>query len=259
MTQFLSKLMTIGALSLPVTALFAQSALADKSDFQIVNRTGAIIRELYISDSSLDDWGNDILGSNTLDNGSRVRVNFTDMSRNRCFYDVRAVLMDDQEISDYQLNVCTESSYTIADIGVIDSQNSAVEVQEQTPIAFEAELLGLTNRERRQAGLPPLRLSAPLGRAAQFHAEDMNSNSYLEHEGLDGSKPWDRAEREGYEGSYIGENIAVGGSSPEETIEQWMNSPGHRGNILSSEYTEIGFGYSSQNDNHYWVQVFGNR
>lgn len=136
--------------------------------------------------------------------------------------------------------------------------------QSKTPIIlasrYDSQLLELTNAERRKAGLPPLRLSPQLGQAAQSHAEDMVRNNYFNHTGANGSQPSDRARAAGYSGSYIGENIAAGKANPADTIRQWMNSPGHRANILRREYTEIGFGYvnaSSTQYRHFWVQVFG--
>ncbi|WP_069472744.1 CAP domain-containing protein [Candidatus Marithrix sp. Canyon 246] len=125
---------------------------------------------------------------------------------------------------------------------------------------YDAELLRLTNLERKKVGLPALSLSSQLNQAAQSHADDMTKNNYFSHTGLNGSQPWDRAEAAGYNYSYVGENIAAGRSTPTETINQWMNSQGHRENILNSNYTEIGFGYShldSSKYRHYWVQVFG--
>jgi hypothetical protein len=125
---------------------------------------------------------------------------------------------------------------------------------------YDAELLQLTNLERQKVGLPALSLSNQLNQAAQNHAEDMTKNNYFSHTGLNGSQPWDRAEAAGYNYSYVGENIAAGRSTPAETINQWMNSQGHRENILNNNYTEIGFGYShldSSKYRHYWVQVFG--
>lgn len=125
---------------------------------------------------------------------------------------------------------------------------------------YEAELLRLTNLERQKAGIAALRLSNQLNQAAQNHADDMAKNHYFNHTGLNGSQPSDRATAAGYNYSYIGENIAAGGSTPAATIQQWMNSQGHRENILNSNYTEIGFGYSYSNSSqyrHYWVQVFG--
>lgn len=126
---------------------------------------------------------------------------------------------------------------------------------------YDTDLLALTNNERAQAGLPPLRYSPALGQAAQLHAEDMVDNNFFSHTGSDGSSVGSRARANGYAYSYVGENIAAGSPNPAGALEQWMNSPGHRGNILKPEYTEIGFGYVSDPSSpygHYWVQVFGN-
>lgn len=125
---------------------------------------------------------------------------------------------------------------------------------------FDAQLLQLTNEQRRRAGLQPLRLSSKLGQAAQSHAQDMAQNNIFSHTGSNGSTMVDRVKKVGYSYSTVGENIAAGGDTPAATIQQWMNSPGHRRNILNPSFTEIGFGYLSAPNTeygHYWVQVFG--
>lgn len=125
---------------------------------------------------------------------------------------------------------------------------------------YDAELLRLTNLERQKAGVAALSLSNQLNQAAQNHADDMAKNNYFSHTGLNGSTMSDRVNATGYTYSSLGENIAAGRSTPADTIKQWMNSQGHRENILNSNYTEIGFGYShldSSKYRHYWVQVFG--
>ncbi len=125
---------------------------------------------------------------------------------------------------------------------------------------FDAELLKLTNAERKRAGLPALKLSSPLGQAAQKHAENMARKNYFSHTSLNGSSVGDRVKAQGYQYSYVGENIAAGKTTSAKTIQQWMNSSGHRKNILKRDYTEIGFGYAYNEKSkykHYWVQVFG--
>ncbi|MBD2179099.1 CAP domain-containing protein [Pseudanabaena sp. FACHB-1998] len=125
---------------------------------------------------------------------------------------------------------------------------------------FETELLKLTNLERKKLGLAPLKLSVKLTRAAQFHAEDMANKNYFSHTGKNGSSMADRTKVVGYKYSFLGENLAAGRATPEGTVRQWMNSTGHRANILNEKFTEIGFGYAiSPNSRyrHYWVQVFG--
>jgi uncharacterized protein YkwD len=130
----------------------------------------------------------------------------------------------------------------------------------QNLVNFESELLKLTNLERKKLGLAALRRSPQLAQAAQSHAVDMAKNNYFSHRGLNGSSMADRVKRSGYAYSTIGENIAAGKATPEGTIRQWMNSPGHRANILNSKFTEIGFGYANAPNSpyrHYWVQLFG--
>jgi hypothetical protein len=80
----------------------------------------------------------------------------------------------------------------------------------------------------------------------------MNTNNYFNHRGIDGSSPTERAQRAGYR-SGVGENIAYGVSSAQDAFKLWMNSPGHRSNILNPSYTDLGLGISS----NYWVQNFG--
>lgn len=129
-----------------------------------------------------------------------------------------------------------------------------------TTPTYLIELLNLTNAERERAGLAPLNLSDSLTSAAQLHAEDLVRSNSFSHTGSDGSQPSDRALAAGYPFRYVGENIAAGGSTASITMQQWMNSAGHRANILKPEYTEVGFGYVADANTpyrHYWVQVFG--
>jgi len=132
--------------------------------------------------------------------------------------------------------------------------------QATSNVNFESELLRLTNLERQKAGLSPLKLSSRLTDAAQSHAVDMANNNYFSHTGRNGSSVGNRAKANGYKYRVVGENLAAGRATPEGTIRQWMNSPGHRANILNQRFTEIGFGYANAPNSsyrHYWVQVFG--
>ena len=115
------------------------------------------------------------------------------------------------------------------------------------------------NVERKKANLQPLTLNGQLGQAAQNHTNDMVSKSYFSHTSPSGSTMTSRVNATGYTYSAIGENIAAGNSTASETMTQWMNSPGHRANILSPKFRELGVGYASSNDQYryYWTQVFG--
>jgi uncharacterized protein YkwD len=125
---------------------------------------------------------------------------------------------------------------------------------------FQAQLLQMLNAERQKIGAPPLRISSQLAQAAQRHADDMAKNNFLSHEGSDGSTMESRIQETGYAFSAIAENVAGGQPTPESVIQTWLNSSGHRRNMLNPEYTEIGIGYatnSSSQYTHYWTQVFG--
>lgn len=130
---------------------------------------------------------------------------------------------------------------------------------------FVNEVLKLTNEERSDRGLKPLKLNNRLMNTAEGHSQSMAMNDFVGHKDpTDGSSSQDRVEDSGYEWSRWGENVAAGQSTPEDVINGWMNSPGHRSNVLNPNFTEMGIGYEflvddngSVNYNHYWTQVFG--
>jgi len=106
----------------------------------------------------------------------------------------------------------------------------------------------------------PLTLNHQLDEAALLHAQDMADQGYFEHVSLDGREPWDRMNDSGYFGSAYGENIAAGLPGVGATFDQWVNSPGHCSNMMSSDFRELGVGYHPQQGTqytHYWVQNFG--
>ncbi|WP_043488150.1 MULTISPECIES: CAP domain-containing protein [Streptomyces] len=116
----------------------------------------------------------------------------------------------------------------------------------------------LTNAERAAAGLPPLAPDPNLTVAAQRHSEDMVARDFYSHTAPEGSQPWDRAAAAGCRHRGIGENIACGQRTPSEVVRGWMNSPGHRANILKPEFSHIGIGYATgSRAGTYWTQLFG--
>ena len=137
---------------------------------------------------------------------------------------------------------------------------SAAQATAQTVVqlsAAEKQLLDATNQERANAKLPPLRPSAALCQAARGHSANMAKQQKMDHV-LDGKDPFRRIHDTGYSFLTAGENIAYGFDSTEEVMRVWMNSPGHRRNILNPAYTEIGL--ARVNDAQgvpYYTQVFG--
>lgn len=118
-------------------------------------------------------------------------------------------------------------------------------------------ILDIANTHRARSGLPPLILNARLSQAAQVHAEDMATNGYFSHTSPDGSSFAERLAAAGYSSRSWGENIAYGYSNAEAAMTGWMNSSGHRANILSTGFKELGVGHaSSSTGTQYWVQTF---
>ncbi|MEU1161973.1 CAP domain-containing protein [Streptomyces sp. NPDC005921] len=121
-----------------------------------------------------------------------------------------------------------------------------------------AEVVDLTNRERARAGLRPLAVDPQLAAAAQAYSTDMATRDFYAHTSPEGTQPWDRAAAAGSRRRTIGENIACGQRSAAEVVDGWMNSPGHRANILKPEFTHIGIGFAGGGRaGTYWTQLFG--
>lgn len=115
-----------------------------------------------------------------------------------------------------------------------------------------SQLLDAHNRYRAQHNVPALALNAKLTAAAQKHARWMANNRRMSHTGVGGSSFADRIRAEGYDFRMGGENIAAGYKSVDAAMTGWMNSPGHRANILNPNYKEVGLGVV----NNYWCTVF---
>ena len=130
----------------------------------------------------------------------------------------------------------------------------------RAPIDDEEEVVVLVNQERQIHHLPPLQVDSRLHAAALGHSEDMALNDYFSHTSQDNRNPGDRITQAGYAWNTYGENIAAGYSTPSAVVEGWMNSPGHRANILRSSFCDIGVGlaYSAASRyGYYWTQNFG--
>jgi uncharacterized protein YkwD len=132
--------------------------------------------------------------------------------------------------------------------------------------ALAAEVVRLTNIERKKHGAAPLAMARELNKSAQFHAGFMAENDCFDHLCPNESNLGKRARDAGYEWRAVAENIAAGQSDAAEVVADWMTSPGHRANILNPAYKEIGIGYVLLDQDggkvsmrHYWVQNFGKR
>ncbi|MBD8070631.1 CAP domain-containing protein [Bacillus sp. PS06] len=118
---------------------------------------------------------------------------------------------------------------------------------------FEQEVVTLTNSERAKHGLKPLQIDLKVSEVARHKSADMKSNGYFSHTSPTYGSPFEMMKQFGVQYRAAGENIAMGQRSPQEVVTAWMNSEGHRKNILSSNFTHIGVGHVEGN---YWTQMF---
>ncbi|EJP88097.1 serine protease [Bacillus thuringiensis] len=119
---------------------------------------------------------------------------------------------------------------------------------------FEQRVVELTNAERTKQGLPALKIDTELSKVARIKSEDMQKNNYFDHNSPTYGSPFDMMKKFGISYTSAGENIAQGQRTPEEVVQAWMNSAGHRANILNNGFTHIGVGYVESGN--YWTQQF---
>ena len=120
--------------------------------------------------------------------------------------------------------------------------------------SYETEVIRLVNVQRAQNGLAPLAENWELSRVARWKSQYMSSNGYFSHNSPTYGTPFQMMRSFGLTYRSAGENIAYGQRTPAAVVNAWMNSSGHRANILSKSYTQIGVGYCAEGN--YWTQMF---
>lgn len=120
--------------------------------------------------------------------------------------------------------------------------------------AKEKEIVTLVNQVRRSKGLEELKLHVKLCSVARTKSQDMSDKGYFSHTSPTYGSPFDMISRFDISYRTAGENIAQGYTSPKAVMDGWMNSEGHRANILNPDFTQIGVGYVT--DGNYWTQMF---
>ncbi|MDD5937965.1 MAG: SafA/ExsA family spore coat assembly protein [Clostridiales bacterium] len=125
---------------------------------------------------------------------------------------------------------------------------------DSTVNAYEQEVIRLVNEIRAQNGLKALSANWELSRVARYKSQDMADNRYFSHTSPTYGSPSQMIRAFGLTFRASGENIAYGQTTPQQVVNAWMNSSGHRANILSTSYTQIGVGYAARGN--YWTQMF---
>ena len=146
----------------------------------------------------------------------------------------------------------------VVSIAVIGTSNVHAAAEAPPPISFSIAapptVIDLSNVPRLLKGCPALKPSERLKKAAQGHADDMSAKRYFSHTSRDGRTFDQRIKAAGWK-KPGGENIARGFSATTAVVTAWMDSPGHRRNILDCKFRYIGVGYAAKGN--YWVQNFG--
>ena len=125
---------------------------------------------------------------------------------------------------------------------------------DNTVLSYENEVIRLVNEQRAKNGLKELQADWELSRVARFKSQDMKDNNYFSHTSPVYGSPFEMIKNFGISYRSAGENIAKGQRTPQAVVNAWMNSSGHRANILNSTYTKIGVGYVA--DGNFWTQMF---
>lgn len=156
---------------------------------------------------------------------------------------------DEVELPDGSTGESTNDSGT----GDSDAKESRGESESSQAV----EILNLVNQERSKAGLQPLTLSEKLTSIANTKAKDMADKNYFSHTSPTYGSPFDMLKHFGVSYTAAGENIAAGQRSAKEVMNSWMNSSGHKANILNKNYTQLGVGYTTGGQyGTEWVQLF---
>jgi uncharacterized protein YkwD len=166
----------------------------------------------------------------------------------------RAVAATAITLSTLAVVACVPAPHSGAPSGAVAPTGAAA------PAAtWQDQMLASINAQRAAAGKPALARCGSLDRAAQAHTEDQAATNTMTHTGSDGSTLGPRANRAGYLGwTSLGENVAMGYSTVDAVMIGWMNSSGHRANLLNGGYTHVGVGLAhSASGQAYWTQDFG--
>ena len=182
----------------------------------------------------------------------RYHVLFHDVLRlNQHFKDQNMIHPNDEiELPDGNTGETTNQSH--------DGSGDSSETPDRSEITDQAkQVLNLVNQERAKQNLPALTLNQKLTNVATIKAKDMRDNKYFDHQSPTYGSPFDMMKKFGVSYSYAGENIAAGQKTASDVMNSWMNSSGHRANILNKNYTQIGIGYVTGGSyGTYWVQQF---
>ncbi len=137
---------------------------------------------------------------------------------------------------------------------IYPGQILTIPTTDSSVLSYEKEVVRLVNEERAKRGLPALTYNWELSRVARYKSQDMKDNKYFSHTSPVYGTPFQMMKNFGITYRSAGENIARGQKTPQAVVNAWMNSSGHRANILNPSFTQMGVGYVASGN--YWTQMF---
>ncbi len=184
----------------------------------------------------------------TYSNGTKIGTNVNDKTLQQLLR---------QYFNTYQYQTQTVSTVqTAKPAAQTTTQTTSQNTAQKPDMSVANQILSIVNKERAANGLPALTLDTQLCTAAQAKAEDMKAKNYFSHTSPTYGSPFEMMKKFGISYRAAGENIAKGQKTPQAVMSAWMNSDGHRKNILGKSYTQLGVGYVYNNGSPYWVQLF---
>jgi len=250
---------------------FCAAFAAEAQIIAIHNHLDIEIFEIYMSDSSVDNWEEDILGDGILEAGETLNVTILGSFDQ---FDVLVIDRNGNEMTRFNFPGNTTNILVTRDgltLGGAPGRRAGrtpparqprqprQQQPQQQPSNYAADIVNLTNAERRRAGLSDLRIDNEAMAAAALRARELEQN--FSHT-RPGGRSWDTVLREFRVASHNSwaENILWNMSDrPADAMQQWMNSSGHRANILRNGYTHIGVGVHRSGGRTYVVQIFVGR
>ena len=204
-------------------------------------------------------------GSTCTNSGSSCPTNVAGSNCNN-LYDIVCNMLKGCGLSVFAGSTCTNGGSTNSNSNTNSGTNAGTQTPVATPVpdqdsstdadnlTYEEQVLVLVNEQRAANGLSALTLSASISNIARAKSQDMHDKNYFSHTSPTYGSAFDMLKAANISYRTAGENIAMGYATPEAVVTAWMNSSGHRANILNSGYTQLGVGYVA--DGSYWTQIF---
>jgi uncharacterized YkwD family protein len=233
----------------------SQSSESSFSDTESVSSNGST------SSSSQDDCYQDTYNANSSSNSTTTSSDCnTYQNYNDYMNDIMNQIAGKNCPQTPSGDVSSQSSGNVPSTSsesVSSSSPSSTDSATGTYADFQNQVLQLVNKERTSRGLNALTLDASLTKTATLKSEDMANLGYFDHNSPTYGSPFDMMKQFGISYQTAGENIAMGQTSPEQVMTGWMNSEGHRANILNASFTKLGVGIAQDSSGrYYWTQQF---